>query len=412
MAKKRVVSRSSHVDPDKVGKRKAAGTRRVYRGTVEAHWSCTSCGRSGIPGRRKRCPSCGNPKGGDETYEAPSERGNYLTAKELKAMGVDPQQHLSDETCQYCGAKLKPGTQRCPNCGAPLTDVGYTTHVCPSCGRESNAEQCPNCGAPTEEKLVAHRHGTPPPTRPKPPEKQSNPLLKNLKFIIPAGVGLLLLCALACLMVFLMYPRHEVATVEALSWERQIAIQEHQHNRHEGWELPPGADVERREERVHHHDQVLQGYEESCGYEETCETISVYDHTETTCYDDGTCDEHDVYRDERECTEEYVCKDEPVYEDVPVYRTWYTYRVWEWVDLEPAVARGTDPATMHWPDVRLTDDQRQGERTERCTVTFRSEKGGQYNYTPPCTELERFHIGSPWRIERRINTVVEVEPAG
>ena len=409
MTKKKVVSTSSHVDPSKAGDRKSAGTGKVYRGTVEAQWTCNSCGREGIPGRQKRCPSCGNPKDASETYEAPSTSGNYLSKQDLAALGVDPNLHLSDEECEFCGAKLKPGTPKCPNCGASLGDVGYTTRHCPACGMDSNEDKCPNCGSPTEEKLTAYREAEPPPAAP--PSKPAAPKPKSKflspQYLIPAIIIILLMCIGGCLAIFASIPRSDTATVTALAWERSIGIQEHQYNRHEDWDLPSGADLDSREERIHHYDKVQIGTDEECGYEEKCETQSVYDHTETTCYDDGTCDEHDVYRDERECTDEYVCRDVAVYEDVPVYQTWYTYHIWEWVDIKPAVASGNDNEP-EWPKVNLGENQREGEREEECIVTFTTPKDKSYPYNTPCAEMGKYELDAKWEIKRNASRVTEV----
>ncbi len=410
MTQKRIVSQTSYVDPSKAGQTQAAGTREVYRGTLEAQWTCSSCGRTGIPGRVKRCPGCGNPKDAGETYEAPTGKAVYLTPDELKAMGVDPTQHLSDEECDYCGAKLQPGTQKCPNCGAALGDVGYTTRVCPACGRESNAEQCPACGAATEEKLVAHREATPPPAKQPPAQFRQLPsFLQKPLVLIPIllVVGMICFCVISGIIAAI--PRTETATVKEIAWERTIAIQEYQYNQHGDWTLPTGADLVSQEERVASYNQVQVGTRQECGYEESCTTESVYDHTERTCYDDGTCDEHDVYRDEQSCTDEYVCEDVPVYESVPVYRTWYVYNIWEWVDVQPAVARGTD-ADMHWPETRLQENQVEGARSESCVVTFINDKGETFTYQPPCAELSRYRRGSRWQIKRNLNEILEVQP--
>lgn len=424
MVKRRIVSRSTHVDPDKVGRRKATGTTEVYLGTVEAQWTCTSCGRTGIPGRQKRCPSCGNPKDASEEYEAPTTPGRYLTRKELQAMGVDPKLHLSDEECAYCGAKLKPGTQKCPNCGAPLSDVGYTTRKCPACERESNAKICPNCGTQTKRKLVAHHHSESLPVRSAAPKfrpssidkmkdkdhrKSKSSFRKRSKWLITAGQGLVFLCVISCLLVFLLFPRNEVGTVTDVAWERKILIQAYQYNRYEGWDPPAGADIGSRERRIHHHDKVQDGVEEECGYETRCESYSVYDHTETVCYDDGTCDKKDVYRTEQKCRDERVCEEVPVYESVPVYETWYVYHVWEWVDLAPAIARGYD-TDLYWPEIQLGENQRERDRKETCSVEFTNDKGKTYWYQPSCSELAQYLIGSKWKIRRNAYLVTNAQP--
>lgn len=412
MVKKRIVSQTSYVDPNKIGQTQAAGTREVYRGTLEAQWTCSSCGRTGIPGRLKRCPSCNNPKDAGEQYEAPTGKAAYLTPDELKAMGVDPTQHLSDEECGYCGAKLQPGTQKCPNCGAVLGDVGYTTHVCPACGRESNAEKCPACGATTEEKLVAHREAEPQPAKQGPAWlRWLPPFLQKPQVLIPLLIVLALACFCVISGIIAGIPRTEIATVTDIAWERRIAIEEYQYNEHGDWTLPAGADLVSQEERIASYNQVQVGTEQKCGYEESCTTESVYDHTERTCYDDGSCDEYDVYRDEQSCTNEYVCNDVPVYESVPVYATWYVYNIWEWVEIEPVVARGSD-IDIYWPETRLGETQNERSRTESCTVTFTTEKGDTYTYRPPCSELHQYPRGSRWNIKRNENEILEVQPQG
>lgn len=411
MAKKRIVSQSSYVDPNKIGQTQAAGTREVYQGTLEAQWTCNSCGRTAIPGRLKRCPSCNNPKDAGEEYEAPTSKAAYLSPEELKAMGVDPTQHLSDEECGYCGAKLQPGTQKCPNCGAALGDVGYTTYVCPACGRESNAEKCPNCGAATEEKLVAHREAEPPVKQPPAWLRWLPPFLQKYQVLIP----LLLILGLACFCtisgIIASMPKTEIATVTDIAWERSIAVQEYQYIRSGGWSLPAGADLVSQEERIASYNQVQIGTEKECGYEESCSTESVYDHTERTCYDDGTCAEYDVYRDEQTCTDEYVCEQVPVYESIPVYATWYAYNEWQWVDLEPVVTRGSD-IDIFWPEVRLADNRTEVARTETCTVTFTNAKGDSFTYKPPCSELHQYPRGSRWNIKRNVDEILEVQPQG
>ncbi len=410
MTKKRIVSQTSYVNPNKVGQTQTAGTREVYQGTLEAQWTCNSCGRTGIPGRVKRCPGCGNPKDAGEQYEAPTGKAAYLTPDELKAMGVDPTQHLSDEECDYCGAKLQPGTQKCPNCGGVLGDVGYTTRACPACGRESNAEKCPNCGAATEEKLVAHRHAEPQPTKWLPAWLNWLPaFMQKPQFLIPLFIIVPLVCLCVIFGIVSSIPRDEVATVTDIAWERSIAIQEYQYVEHGGWSLPAEADLVSQETRVYSYNKVQVGTEQSCGYEQSCDTTSVYDHTERTCYDDGTCDEYDVYRDEQTCSNEYVCNEVPVYESVPEYQDWYVYNVWEWVDVEPAIARGTD-TDIYWPETRLSNTQNERARTESCLVTFTNTKGATYTYRPPCAELYRFQRGSQWKITRNATEILEVQP--
>jgi len=424
VAKKKIVSRSTRVDASKKGRKEQAGTDKIYQGTLEAEWTCTSCGREHIPGRNKRCPACSNPRQTGEDYQQPEGPPQYLTDDELAAMGVDPELHLSDETCCYCDAKLNPGSQVCPNCGANLDDTGYTTRLCPACERETNEALCPACGAPTEAK-------------PQRGEQDQTRIRKfrNYGLAALAGIGGLLALCLAG-MLFLLIPRAKPAEVSAVSWTRTIEVEQYQYIRREGWTLPPGADPVSSDLRVHHHDQELtgyvtecsweqqvSGYEQICGSEQVCESYSVYDYTETICYDDGTCDDFDHYRDTTECRDETVCRDEPVYRqvevcgevpvflDVPVEQMFYTYDIWEWVPVNAVVLQGTGTAPA-WPELPTgeTREARNG-RSEECIVGLVTAKGAQVTYKPPCSELWRYEPGTQWMVKTLGGSVTDISPA-
>ncbi len=75
MAKKQVVSTSRRVDASKAGQQATPGTEPKYVGTFESEWTCSSCGRTAIPGSVKVCPSCAHPKDASETYQEPGQRG-------------------------------------------------------------------------------------------------------------------------------------------------------------------------------------------------------------------------------------------------------------------------------------------------------------------------------------------------
>ena len=53
--------------------------------------------------------------------------------------------------CSECGKELAPGTNICPNCGAPVQTAAPEEKVCSECGcrLSSGDEICPQCGAPT-----------------------------------------------------------------------------------------------------------------------------------------------------------------------------------------------------------------------------------------------------------------------
>ncbi len=123
MAERKLVSSTKSVNPKKAGMTKPAGTRTVYVGTVDADWTCNSCGHDHINGSTKLCPMCGNPKDSTETYVTPADSRPFLTEKDMKARGVDLD-HGSDEECPFCNAKIAPKSKICPNCGGAIKMSG------------------------------------------------------------------------------------------------------------------------------------------------------------------------------------------------------------------------------------------------------------------------------------------------
>ncbi|MBN1264190.1 MAG: hypothetical protein JXA25_01765 [Anaerolineales bacterium] len=425
MTKKKIVSRSTRVDADKQKRKAEKGTREKYQGTFEAEWTCTSCGREHIPGSEKICPACSNPRQTGEDYREPDSGHEYLSKEKLADLGVDPGQHLSDETCRYCQAKIKPGTQVCPNCGASLADTGYNARRCPACERETNELICPGCGAET---VVKPKRGE--------LDLKKVRTVKKLGLAAVLGIGgFLVLCLAAAL--FLLIPKDKPALVSAVSWTSTIELERYEYNRHEGWSLPEGADLVSSTMAVHHYDQELtgyvtdcsweqqvSGYEQVCDMEQVCETVSVYDYTETICYDDGTCDDIDHYRDSTECHDETVCSDEPVYEqvevcrevpqyvDVPVEQLSYTYDIWEWEPVDPVTLTGST-TTPAWPEVpqENTIQEAQDGRSQECEVTLVTEKGKTVIYQPPCYDLWLYEEGTEWKVRTAGNEVLDIAPA-
>ncbi len=420
MSQKRVVSTSRRVDANKAGQQGQPDSEKRYVGTFEAEWTCSSCGRTPIPGSVKVCPSCAHPKDASETYQEPGQRGRYLTASELAQQGVDPAQHLSDETCEYCGAKIKPGTQICPHCNANLVEVGYTSRQCPTCQHETNEMTCPACGTATVMKGQKPVAAAPLP----------HPTAKPQSFFARLGVWGLFLAILVCGCLGLgaaiisqaVANRPQPVTVTDVYWKRTILLEEYKYNERGDWTLPPTADLISTEEAIHHYNDILTGYVEQChtesqqvgsrqecGYEQSCQSVSVYDYTETVCYDDGTCDDHDVYTTEQQCSDEYVCEDVPNYQDVqvcedvpqyiqePVYQTYYTFNIWEWVIMDPVVAEGHDH-NLYWPEVTTSDAVREQNngRIETCTITVTDKDGYNSEYTVPCEEFGRYERGTMW----------------
>jgi len=423
MAKRRIVSQRKVVDPNLVGTTRPAGTGHEYLGTVESQWTCSSCGTPEIPGGQKNCPNCGSPKENEtkEDYQPPDIGAPYLNPEQLAAMGVDPVKHESDETCPSCGSKLKPGTQQCPSCGSVVSNVARTSHICPSCGRETNGTSCPSCGGETQQETPAPQPRTTISFAGMPP------ISTDWKWPAIALAALALLGAIA----FTFWPRQEIGTISGANWTNTIALEQYQYKQHGGWSLPTNGQQVGTESRVHHYDKVPDHIENQCHYEQQLdgydtewytdeECHDVYDYTEEITYDDGTTDRVAHYREE--CTDversqqvpRYkdvrVCEDVQIYREEPGYATWYIYNIWEWRSISPVSLTGTG-LNPQWPSYPRDANHRETGRRQDFSVIFVVNDKASYTYHPASIEeFQRYQPGSQWSLKRSGNIVVEVKP--
>lgn len=409
MTKKRIVSRRKYVDPDMVGKTRPQGSsKRVVRHTQESLWDCNSCGRKDIPGRNKLCPSCGHTKDSTEEYRPPAQDAHVLSIQELLEMGVDSD-HSSDQICEFCGSKNKPGTQKCTQCGANIGDVARADRICDNCGRETNQVTCPNCASVTRSKHEVRP--TPKARTSYMPVSYSLPRRRSssgFSFSHPAVWGTALVVALIALLMFVFRPQEAEVQVQSVSWKAQILLQEYQYNRHEGWSLPAGADLIRTEQRVHHTEKVQDGTKTENYTERVCGP-DVYDYTEVVTYDDGTTDTIDHYKEN--CWDEPRTRQVPNMVDREVERTYYFYNQWEWVSISPAVTRGSD-YNPYWPtDYRIDDTHREsGRRMDFSVHLIDRESGDTFTYSPnSLEEFRTFNINSAWHIVHRGGIVTEIQ---
>ena len=424
--KRKVVSRTRFVDPNMVGRRTSADISREHYGTVEAEWSCSSCGTEHIPGFTKVCPNCGNPKSSDETYQPPDTgTASLLSAEELIQAGVDTD-HSGDQQCGYCGGFSKPGTAACPYCGANLADVARTCRKCPNCGLETNNVTRSQCGVTTQ------------PKGPEEPEEAeagviTPPTSEGFDFtrVYPLRWIPVVLLVIG-LIASVFWPRQAQVAVSDVSWTYTVSLSEYQYNAHEGW--TPMGDATGQETRVHHYDTITDGYHQECqdnyevtGYESVQDSVqsceSVYQYTDVTCYDDGSCDYDAVYG--TECHTDYVSVQEPVYgyvqhceqvadtHEEPRYATWYFYNVWEWVGIAPVVSSSHD-FEPYWPEGYVIDEKhRESGRQEQYNITLTTENGEDtYSYTPAgFDEFNLFQIGTRWSITHSGPVITKIVPA-
>jgi ribosomal protein L40E len=330
---------------------------------IEGTWTCTSCRKTGIPGREKTCPACGNPR--DEKAETEFDFG----------VGASPSGASAHETVTDAAllAKAQAGADWfCAFCGA---------------GNPADAQLCRTCSAPRTERPPA---GAAPPV---PAAVAAAPPGRGRRWAL-GGCGLVILLV-ALFLAFGAWgsrAREVEGRVVSRSWHREAVRERFVRVTREGWqdEIAPRRtvlpvrgigevagvegvrDCARRQRGTR---QVAAGRETvcedrtrsvQCGTEQRCTTRDLGNgFAEEVCEDvPKYCDES--YRD---------CREETRYRDEPVYGTLCRYDTWEWQSAGKLEESGAEEPPR-WPSMALGSMERE-QRTERYDVVLEYQHRGE-----------------------------------
>lgn len=308
---------------------------------IMAYWDCKWCQTKGIPGDKRECPNCSRPRGDVKFYMKNNLEGKTYSEKdragieyvdENKAQNVN---RGADWYCPYCDSLNTFGNTVCKGCGATVEDSNKNYF---DIQKEKEAEKAPK-----------------PPVTP-PPRNKS--WLKPL--LIAAGI-------LAILLI-IFWPRTKDATISELSWVREIGIEENTLCEENDWNLPSGAELQRKANEIHHYDDVLDHYDTR----EVQRSREVLDHYDTKYrtkdlgngYFEEESYEVPVYKTEYYTETEQV----PIYVQVPRYQTKYYYTIWRWIEKRHVTDNGTGH-TEKWPEFELGENEREGGHRENYYIT-------------------------------------------
>lgn len=347
----------------------------------EGAWDCPHCGRKKNRGPSKFCGGCGAPRGEDVRFYLPEDAGEVTDEAALQRARIGP-----DWICPYCEGDNPADNAFCSGCGAPKD------------------------GARSRQ-VVEHRDDTPPATPPPvplvapavtpaaAPAGKIGGILKK-----GCGIGCLGLVLLVGLLMFLGRAREAALTVEGFSWERTVPIEAFRTVTEDAWEneLPAGARVLSRNREIRGYNKV------QIGTETKTRTVSERVQVGTESVKVGTRDLgngyfEDVYEDrpvyENQSSEETY--EEPVYRQDPIYAIKVRYEIEKWVPAREEKAAAEDHAA-EWPELRLADNEREGQRKETYEVRFVDADGDRFVYKPADeAEWRRFAGGSSVRAEVR-----------
>lgn len=352
----------------------------------EGRWDCDSCGTVGVRGRDVACPHCGLPRPDGVRFYLPEDAPEVTDAEMLRQAAAG-----ADWVCEHCGASNRALSDDCTGCGASVGGSGrQETH-------EYGEGEAPRA------RYRDLRAAAMPPA-PVPPSTRKT---GGFRRVVRWGIGL----GVAGGAFALLSPREVPATVSDRSWERTVQVEQYRTVTEEEWELPEGGRELSRERAIRRYDRVLDHYENRT------RQVSERVQTGTESYTCGTVDNGNGYFTDRTCTRptystEYRTEEyqEPVYRQEPVWGTRFRYEIERWKPERLARAAGGSTDAPAWPDTELSGSrEREGERKEAYTLTFRDAEGKEYTKQLTQAQWERYRPGEQVTLRVSVDGSVEIE---
>ena len=340
---------------------------------IEGCWDCKYCGSDKIRGSIDICPNCGSPRDKDTRFYMDNPK-NYVSEDVAKTINKNP-----DWLCPYCDSLNSDDINICNSCGSPREDSkdDYFSNKEKKAMTENSEEKMDHLAKKSEaleeknEEIknlllnITENSQTPVNT------KKSSVNIKKILSIICAVV---LVIGSVIGLTWLLMPKTQTVTIDSVSWERTIDVEEYKTVEESDWSVPTGGRVQYTQQEIQSYRQVLDHYEtktRQVSYE-------VLDHYEDYVsgyrdlgngYFEEIMAQRPVYRTEYR-TETY---EEPVYRSEPVYATKYYYEIDKWVHKEYVKTTGTDKNPV-WGTYNYKDNEREGPKTEKYMINVINKK--------------------------------------
>lgn len=346
--------------------------------TIMGYWDCKYCDTKGIKGTEYNCPNCGKPRDEHTMFYLKREK-EQVTSEEKKKIGQGP-----DWVCEYCGSLNKSCDTICDQCGSERTkeNKDYFQNK----KEKQNKKQ-------DEDFVIKSVH--------------INTDKQKIKQLIPK-IGILAgILLVAVIMFFVLVPKVEEVTVNAMSWEREIEIERYQTVHESDWTLPPDARLSYTQSEIHHFDTVLDHYETKT--RQVAKQRLVGYSSVVSGYRDngnGTFDEIIAQEPQYETYYETETYQEPVYVEVPVYQTKYYYEIDKWIYERSVETSGLDKNPV-WGEVNLKTDEREGNHIEKYTITVLKQNGKEKTLTVEYDKWTQLNIGDSITI--KCNEIIHPE---
>lgn len=331
---------------------------------VEGVWDCTHCSTKNIKARYKSCPNCGASQDEDTVFRLPNQI-TYVPEEEAKSISRNP-----DWQCSYCGQLNKDDEGVCEGCGASKQDSEYNYFQLKE--KREQEEQAKQEIA--SENIVSSEAKHNISFKERLAQFNWLPYLKGLGII----VGLIFLIMG---IKWLATPETKIVTVDEISWEYSIDIEEYKTVDESGWSLPTNARLQYTKEELQRYEQVIDHYE-TVTKTKSRQVLDYYEEVVVGYKDLGNgyfeeqVEQRPVYK-----TEYYtVTEQEPVYVSVPIYVTKYYYEIDKWIVIDTIETRGIDKKP-YYGQKSLTSKQRYGDKSQAYTLQCIDEDGKSNTYT-------------------------------
>ncbi len=334
---------------------------------VRGYWDCRYCETKGIDGLAEECPNCGHGREADTKFYMKSENAaatDYVSDQELENAGIRKEdcdgEHF-DWVCDYCGELNHDSYTRCKSCGSDKKEATRQYG-----GKIIGAAPEPPIEEPPKEPEVV-----------KPAVVESK---KSTNKLVPIGILASVALIFLGLGIFLLKPIEQVWTVSDQYWNYTVNVEENTEVHNSGWTIPSGAEVYKKQNEIHHYDQVVDHYEE-VEVQKSRQEISHYD-TQTSYTDNGngTFTEHTTSVPVYKTVYYTEVESQPVYKSVPIYQVKYYYTEWEWKYVDTYETSKHDKEPYYSTEYTLSDLQRDIDRSEAYTIVYDTGEEQEVSY--------------------------------